>query len=212
MKAQINGIEIPWSITTLEQIVKNEEIKNFYCLHEENDQELIKTFTDGFNYLKGQIVEISLTGFGTVPAIITNVNDRDINGHLTYDIVILIGERNKSVVRSTERYLWRFTEKVNDLTIEKFNKLIETLYNPIYGYNEFFIQDYGIDSICYLSGESVISYNLKQINQEAKRDLESPVLQTASKRGETESVIILDECAYQIEKSNTNGVEDNEHF
>ena len=171
MKVKVNNIEIPYGITTLDVLINETNFKNKYMHHEENDAELIKTFTDGFNYIKGQIVEISLTGFGKVPAIVTKVNDRDENGHLTYDIVILIGERNKSAIKSTERYLWRFTEKTDENSINNFNKLIEILYNPKFGYDEFFVQDYGINTICYLSGESIISYDLTNINPNKKSDL-----------------------------------------
>ena len=166
MKAQINGIDIPWSVATLEQLQQSPSFMELY-LHSEDELELTETFTNGFNYLKGQIVEISLTGFGRVPAIVTKVNDRDQNGHLTYDIIILLGERNKSAIRSEERYLWRFTEKANENTIKNYNTLIETLFNPDYGYDEFFeffVNDFEIDTICYLSGTSIVSYNLNQIN------------------------------------------------
>lgn len=170
MKAQINGIDIPWSVATLEQLQQSPSFMELY-LHSEDELELTETFTNGFNYLKGQIVEISLTGFGRVPAIVTKVNDRDINGHLTYDIIILLGERNKSAIRSEERYLWRFTEKANENTIKNYNTLIETLFNPDYGYDEFFSQDYGIDSICYLSETSIVVYDLRQINPNKPRGL-----------------------------------------
>ena len=170
MKAQINGIDIPWSVATLEQLQQSPSFMELY-LHSEDELELTETFTNGFNYLKGQIVEISLTGFGKVPAIVTKVNDRDINGHLSYDIIILLGERNKSAIRSEERYLWRFTEKANENTIKNYNTLIETLFNPDYGYDEFFSHDYGIDTICYLSGTSIVSYNLNQINPNKPRGL-----------------------------------------
>lgn len=198
MKAQINGIEIPWSVTTLEQMLNSPEFKELYYYHEETDEDLVKTFTDGFNYLKGQIVEISLTGFGKVPAIVTKVNDRDENGHLTYDIVLLIGERNKSAMRSNERYLWRFTEKVDDQTIPNFNTLIEKLFNPKYGYDEFFSQDYGIDSICYLSETSIVVYDLRQINPNKPRGL-------------TPCCNPIDDVAY-LPKVILKEADDNEHF
>lgn len=163
MKAQINGLDIPWSVATLEQLKHSPNFMELY-LHGEDELELIKTFTDGFNYLKGQLVEISLTGFGRIPAIVTKVNDRDINGHLTYDIIILLGERNKSAIRSEKRHLWRFTEEADENTIKNYNTLIETLFNPDYGYDEFFVNDFKINTICYLSGTSIVSYNLNQIN------------------------------------------------
>lgn len=170
MKAQINGIDIPWSVATLEQLQQSPSFMELY-LHSEDELELTETFTNGFNYLKGQIVEISLTWFGRVPAIVTKVNDRDLNGHLTYDIIILLGERNKSAIRSEERYLWRFTEKANENTIKNYNTLIETLFNPDYGYDEFFIKDFEIDTICYLSETSIVVYDLRQINPNKPRGL-----------------------------------------
>ncbi len=164
LKAKIDNVEIPWSVATLEVLIKDDNFKNKYLHHEETEDELIRTFTDGFNYIKGQIVELSLTGFGRVPAVVININDRDVNGHLTYDIVLFIGERNKSAIKSKERYLWRFTEKADENTISNFNKLIEIIFNPKYGYDELFSKDYEIDTLCYLNENSIVSYNLNQIN------------------------------------------------
>ena len=209
MKAQINGINIPWSVATLEQLQQSPSFMELY-LHSEDELELTETFTNGFNYLKGQIVEISLTGFGRVPAIVTKVNDRDINGHLSYDIIILLGERNKSAIRSEERYLWRFTEKANENTIKNYNTLIETLFNPDYGYDEFFVNDFETDTICYLSGTSIVSYNLNQINPK-KPDIGRGLVHSGlmnfgfsgtssqeklPQRGQTSSIVNIDECPF----------------
>ena len=234
MKAQINGIEIPWSVTTLEQLQQSPGFMELY-LHCEDELELIETFTNGFNYLKGQIVEISLTGFGRVPAIVTKVNNRDENDHLTYNIVILLGERNKSAIRSEERYLWRFTEKADENTIKNFNTIIETLFNPNYGYDEFFVKDFEIDTICYLTETSIISYNLNQINPnkpDAGKGLvhneltkfgfggtsnKENLCQTQlPKRGQTSSIVNVDECPFTEGKTLSElcgkGVDDNEHY
>lgn len=236
MKAQINGINIPWSVATLEQLQQSPSFMELY-LHSEDELELTETFTNGFNYLKGQIVEISLTGFGRVPAIVTKVNDRDQNGHLTYDIIILLGERNKSAIRSEERYLWRFTEKANENTIKNYNTLIETLFNPDYGYDEFFeffVNDFKIDTICYLSGTSIVSYNLNQINPK-KPDIGRGLVHSGltnfgfngtsnqeklPQRGQTSSIVNIDECPFTEGKTLSElcgkeeiiKVDDNEHY
>lgn len=236
MKAQINGIDIPWSVATLEQLQQSPSFMELY-LHSEDELELTETFTNGFNYLKGQIVEISLTGFGRVPAIVTKVNDRDLNGHLTYDIIILLGERNKSAIRSEERYLWRFTEKANENTIKNYNTLIETLFNPDYGYDEFFeffVNDFKIDTICYLSGTSIVSYNLNQINPK-KPDIGRGLVHSGlmnfgfsgtsnqeelPQRGQTSSIVNIDECPFTEGKTLSElcgkeeiiKVDDNEHY
>lgn len=199
LKAKYNDIEIPWGVTTLDVLIQDTNFKDKYLQHEDTDEELIETFTNGFNYVKGQIVEISLTGFGRIPAIVTNINDRDINGHLTYDIVILLGERNKSAIKSKERYLWRFTEKADENTINNFNKLIEILYNPVYGYDEYFIKDSEIDSICYLTGTTLISYNLNQINPNKVSPLSDPAT-------EVQFTNTVDDNAVLKE------ADDNEHF
>lgn len=161
MKAQINGIEIPWSVTSLDVLARAGQLKEYE--NGEYGLELIETFTNGFNYLKGQLVEVGLTGVGRTPAIITKVHDRDENGHLTYDIIILLGNRSKSSIESKERYLWRFTEQENNETIENFNKLISVIFTPEYGYDVYFSHEYGLDSICYLTDNSIISYDLTQI-------------------------------------------------
>ena len=233
MKAQINGIDIPWSVATLEQLQQSPSFMELY-LHSEDELELTETFTNGFNYLKGQIVEISLTGFGRVPAIVTKVNDRDINGHLSYDIIILLGERNKSAIRSEERYLWRFTEKANENTIKNYNTLIETLFNPDYGYDEFFVNDFETDTICYLSGTSIVSYNLNQINPK-KPDIGRGLVHSGlmnfgfsgtssqeklPQRGQTSSIVNIDECPFTEGKTLSElcgkeeiiKVDDNEHY
>lgn len=233
MKAQINGIDIPWSVATLEQLQQSPSFMELY-LHSEDELELTETFTNGFNYLKGQIVEISLTGFGRVPAIVTKVNDRDINGHLAYNIIILLGERNKSAIRSEERYLWRFTEKANENTIKNYNTLIETLFNPDYGYDEFFVNDFEIDTICYLSGTSIVSYNLNQINPK-KPDIGRGLVHSGlmnfgfsgtssqeklPQRGQTSSIVNIDECPFTEGKTLSElcgkeeiiKVDDNEHY
>ena len=221
MKASVNNIEIPWGVTTLEVLIKDTKFKNKYMYHEEDDAELIKTFTDGFNYIKGQIVEISLTGFGKIPAIITNINDRDVNNHLTYDIVILFGGRNKSVIKSKDRYLWRFTEKADENTIDNFNKLIEIIFNPSYGYDEFFARDVELGTICYLSGTSIVSYNLNQINPK-KPDIGRGLVRSEfmnfgpPNRGQTSSIVNVDECPFTEVKTLSElcgkEVDDNEHY
>lgn len=170
MKAQLNGIEIPWSVTKLEQLQQSPSFTKLYS-YEEYGLELIETFTTGFNYLKGQLFEVGLTGVGRTPAIITKVNDRDENGHLTYDILILLGNRTKSSIQSKERYIWRVAEQQNDETIEKFNKLISVIFTPEYGYDVYFSHEYGLDSICYLSETSIVVYDLRQINPNKPRGL-----------------------------------------
>lgn len=126
----------------------DESLNDMY--DEGSREETIESFTNGFNYLEGQIVEISLTSVGRVPAIVTKVNDRDENGHLSYDIVVLIGERNKSALNGEKRYLWRFTEKPNSKTKDNISNVLKTLFNPSLGYNEHFISDYGIEALCYI--------------------------------------------------------------
>lgn len=168
MKAQLNGIEIPWSVTSLDVLIDADQLKEY---GESSKEDLIRSFNDGFNYLKGQIVEVGLTAFGKVPAIVTKVNERDENGHLTYDITILLGNRSKSFIESKERYLWRFTEKADGQTIPNFINLIEKIFDPDYGYDIFFLHENNLNTLCYLSGDSIISYDLRLINQTKELNL-----------------------------------------
>ena len=236
MKAQLNGIEIPWSVTKLEQLEQSPSFTKVYS-HGEYGLELIETFTSGFNYLKGQLFEVGLTGVGRTPAIITKVNDRDENGHLTYDILILLGNRTKSSIQSKERYIWRFAERQNDETIENFNKLISAIFTPEYGYDVYFSHEYGLDSICYLIGDSIISYDLNQIKSKQPEPInivmtigseeldigrgnKHPELanfgfsgtsnqEELPPRGETDYVIIMEENTFINNKKEG---DDNEHY
>ena len=228
MKAQINGIEIPWLVTSLDVLARAGQLKEYE--NGEYGLELIETFTNGFNYLKGQLVEVGLTGVGRTPAIITKVNDRDENGHLTYNIVILLGNRSKSFIESKERYLWRFVEQENNETIENFNKLISTIFTPEYGYDVYFSHEYGLDSICYLTDNSIISYDLTQIKSRQPEPInisltieseESDIGRgnthtELAKRGETPFINVIDEYTF-IEGKTLSELckkegDDNEHF
>lgn len=127
-------------------------------------EELIKEFKDGYHYLKGQIVEISLTGFGRIPVIVTNVNPQDENGHFSYDIIILLGERNKSFIESKGRYLWRFTEKANEQTLENIQRLTSKLFTKEYQYGEIF-KDIDLDELCYQDGEQIVKIQVSDLPQ-----------------------------------------------
>lgn len=228
MKAQINGIEIPWSVTSLDVLARAGQLKEYE--NGEYGLELIETFTNGFNYLKGQLVEVGLTGVGRTPAIITKVHDRDENGHLTYDIIILLGNRSKSSIESKERYLWRFVEQENNETIENFNKLISAIFTPEYGYDVYFSHEYGIDSICYLTDDSIISYDLTQIKSRqhdagnvltkfgfgGTSNKENLCQTQLPKRGQTSSIVNVDERPFTEGKTLSELCgkegEDNEHY
>ena len=134
---------------------------------------------------------------------------------------------------------WRFTEKANENTIKNFNTLIETLFNPDYGYDKFFVNDFEIDTICYLSGTSIVSYNLNQINPkkpDAGKGLvhneltnfgfggtsnkENLCQEKLPKRGQTSSIVNIDECPFTEGKTLSElcgkeeiiKVDDNEHY
>lgn len=127
-------------------------------------EELIKEFKDGYHYLKGQIVEVSLTWFGRIPVIVTNVNQPDENGHFSYDIIILLGERNKSFIESKNRYLWRFTEKANEQTPENIQKLTTKLFTREYQYGELF-KDINLEELCYQDGDQIVKIPVSDLPQ-----------------------------------------------
>lgn len=150
-----------YSVMTLDQFVKLDEVKDLYLDNViETEEELIKSFNDGFNFVKGQIVNINLTGCGSTPALVTKINDRDINGHLSYDVFVFIGEGTKSFIKTEERYLWRFVEKPNENSVQKYKNLIEVLMTKEFQYDKFFEVETDLKNVCYLNDNTLISYKI----------------------------------------------------
>lgn len=143
--------------------MKTQSIKEYFsCSGEKYDtsslEQLIEEFNKGYHYLTGQIVEITLTGLGRIPVVVTKVHQKDINGHYTYDIMMLIGDRMKSTVKSTERYLWRFTETPNEDTMTNIMKLVDVLFDENNQYGQLFEYDDTLPAeLCYVSGDNIIS-------------------------------------------------------
>ena len=150
------GNKITDLLTTLNELNVLERYKDSIL---ETNQEVVDSFNDKFNFIVGQVIELELYNGGTIPSIITKIHDRDENGHNSYDIIFLIGNRNISVIKNEKRYIWRFVpkkfnvkrikkfiEEINDNTTNKFSEFRKELYN-----------DYGINFLYSIENNKILT-------------------------------------------------------
>lgn len=161
-------MKVESSVITLEQYCKLESVQNQYLDSVANNEEkLIETFKDQFNFIKGQIVEVSFGDFGRIPAIVTKVNEVDENFHRSYDILLLIGTRILSTITSEKRYLWRFVDKQNEETINNYSKLIIDILDEEKEYGNY-LENYELEEISYIFDDSIVIYKLPDYAKKSK--------------------------------------------
>lgn len=161
-------------VVKLDEIVSNKDLmKPFTNSHVEGQkqirnfnphQQMIK-LTSSFDYLEGQIVnlicwtKLSQDNNMRVPAIITKVHSPDINGHNTYDFTIPVRGDCEfiSFVNSTERYLWRFTDRENPIPDKWIIDLVKYWYEDRLktGVDEDEFTKEFLEKICYYDNSKI---------------------------------------------------------
>lgn len=129
----------------------------------DTEEQVANSFNDKFNFLVGQVVELELYSSGTIPAIITKVNDIDENGHFSYNFIFLIGNRNISYIEEKERYLWRFTpKKFNIKRIQKFiQEINDTTTNKFEDFREDLIK-LGLNYLYLIENNKVMTVGISE--------------------------------------------------
>lgn len=142
------------------------------------DLEVSDSFNDKFNFLVGQIIELEIYNGGTVPAIISKINDRDENGHNSYDIIFFIGNRNISIIEEKERYIWRFVPK--KFNVKRIKKFIDEINNPQNKFNVFreeLLNNYGINFLYSIENNKILTVEIdKNFEQPSLKILKEEIL------------------------------------
>lgn len=158
-------------LVTVKDIVNDEDLMKPFKVSLKEGQEVtfdkesqIEKLVDNFDYIKGQIVSlVCKTKFNggdnnfRTPAIITKVHEPDINGHNTYDIIVPVRGACEfiSFLQDKERYLWRFTDRVNTIPDEWIIQLMQ-LWKKEHGQDmEVVENEYGLklEELCYFDNK-----------------------------------------------------------
>lgn len=172
---QITKISITNLLPTLIELNVMERYKDNILT---TDQEVSDSFNDKFNFLVGQIIELEIYNGGTVPAIISKINDRDENGHNSYDIIFFIGNRNISIIEEKERYIWRFVPK--KFNVKRIKKFIDEINNPQNKFNVFreeLLNNYGINFLYSIENNKILTVEIdKNFEQPSLKILKEEIL------------------------------------